>query len=72
MIYHLQLNAALGPTLPYAGLTLDAGSARSWFGAGFVLCTALGLFEVARRQYLHDWNDIQQQIEQEIKRREAL
>jgi len=37
-----------------------------------VLCTALGLFEVARRQYLRDWNDIQLQIEHEIKRREAL
>ena len=42
MVYHLQLNAALGPTLRYAGLTLDALSVRSWFGAGFVLLTALG------------------------------
>jgi branched-chain amino acid transport system permease protein len=58
--------------LSYAGVTLDALNVRSWFGAGFVLCTALGLFEVARRQYLRDWNDIQLQIEHEIKRREAL
>ena len=72
MVYHLQLNSALGSTLRYAGVTLDALSVRSWFGAGFVLLTALGLFEVARRQYLRDWNDIQQHIEQEIKRREAL
>ena len=72
MVYHLQLNTALGPTLQYAGVTLDALDVRSWFGAGFVLCTALGLFELARRQYLRDWNDIQLQIEQEIKRREAL
>jgi branched-chain amino acid transport system permease protein len=72
MVYHLQLNAALGPTLRYAGITLDALSVRSWFGAGFVFVTALGLFELARRQYTRDWNDIQLQIEQEIKRREAL
>ena len=72
MVYHLQLNAALGPTLRYAGLTLDALSVRSWFGAGFVLVTSLGLFELARRQYRRDWDDIQVQIEQEIKRREAL
>ena len=72
MVYQLQLNSALGSTLRYAGVTLDALSVRSWFGAGFVLLTALGLFEVARRQYLRDWNDIQQHIEQEIKRREAL
>ena len=72
MVYHLQLNAALGPTLRYAGLTLDALSVRSWFGAGFVLVTSLGLFELARRQYRRDWDDIQVQIEQEINRREAL
>ena len=72
MVYHLQLNAALGPTLRYAGLTLDALSVRSWFGPGFVLVTSLGLFELARRQYRRDWDDIQVQIEQEIKRREAL
>jgi branched-chain amino acid transport system permease protein len=72
MVYHLQLNAALGSTLRYAGLSLDALSVHSWFGAGFVLVTALGLFEAARRQYLRDWSDIQVRIEQEIKRREAL
>ena len=72
MVYHLQLNAALGPTLRYAGITLDALNVRSWFGAGFVLVTALGLFELARRQYRRDWDEIQVQIEQEIKRREAL
>ena len=72
MVYHLQLNSALGPTLKFAGITLDALSVRSWFGAGFVLVTALGLFELARRQYRRDWDAIQVQIEQEIKRREAL
>jgi branched-chain amino acid transport system permease protein len=72
MVYHLQLNAALGSTLAYAGMTLDTLSPRSWFGAGFVLCTALGLFEVARRQYMRDWSEIQVLIEQELKRREAL
>ena len=72
MVYHLQLNSALGPTLKFAGITLDALSVRSWFGAGFVLVTALGLFELARRQYRRDWDEIQVQIEQEIKRREAL
>ena len=72
MVYHLQLNAALGSTLAYAGMTLDTLSPRSWFGAGFVLCTALVLFEVARRQYMRDWSEIQVLIEQELKRREAL
>jgi branched-chain amino acid transport system permease protein len=72
MIYHLQLNAALGPTLKFAGVSLNAMHIESWFGSAFVLVTGLGLFELARRQYLRDWNLIQSDIEVEIKRREAL
>jgi branched-chain amino acid transport system permease protein len=45
---------------------------NSWFGSVFVLVTGLGLFELARRQFVHDWGEIQTDIEKEIKRREAL
>ena len=31
---------------------------------------SMGLFELARRQFVHDWGDIQTEIEKEIKRRE--
>jgi branched-chain amino acid transport system permease protein len=72
MIYHLQLNEALGPQLKFMGLALDAKSVESWFGAGLVLVTGLGLFELARRAYAADWERIQEEIEKEIKRREAL
>ena len=72
MVYHLQLNAALGNELRFMGATLDAKGLNSWFGAAFVLVTGLGLFELARRQFLIDWGDIQTDIEKEIKRREAL
>jgi branched-chain amino acid transport system permease protein len=72
MIYHLQLNEALGTTLRFMGATLDAGAVDSWFGAGFVLLTGLGLFEVVRRQFAHEWGEVQGEIEKEIKRREAL
>lgn len=72
MVYHLQLNAALGDELKFLGATLNARSATSWFGSAFVMLTGLGLFEVARRQFLREWHDIQVDIEQEIKRREAL
>jgi branched-chain amino acid transport system permease protein len=34
------------------------------------MLTGLGLFELARRQFLREWNEIQVEIEQEIKRRE--
>lgn len=72
MIYHLQLGAALGPELPFMGVTLNSKGVDSWFGAGLVLLTGLGLFELSRRQFAHDWGEVQTDIEKEIKRREAL
>jgi branched-chain amino acid transport system permease protein len=72
MVYHLQLNAALGPKLQFLGATLDARGVDSWFGAVFVLLTGVALFEVARRHFVRQWGDIQEFIEKEMKRREAL
>jgi branched-chain amino acid transport system permease protein len=72
MVYHLQLNSALGPNLKFMGATLDARGLNSWFGAGFVMLTGLGLFEVARRHFARQWGDIQEFIEKEMKRRENL
>jgi branched-chain amino acid transport system permease protein len=72
MVYHLQLNAALGPEMNFMGMPLNAKGLNSWFGAGFVLLTGIGLFELCRRQYLREWGEVQQDIEKEIKRREAL
>ena len=71
MVYHLQLNDSLGDTLKFTGVTLDAKSIDSWVGSLLVMVTGLGLFEVMRRHYLHEWGEIQTGIENEIKRREA-
>jgi branched-chain amino acid transport system permease protein len=71
MLYHLQLNVALGSQLRFLGMPLDAKGLNSWFGAGFVLITGLGLFEVTRRQFAREWSQIQEDIQKEIKRREA-
>jgi branched-chain amino acid transport system permease protein len=71
MIYHLQLNAALGDTLKFMGVTLNAKGIDSWVGSALVMFTGLGLFEVTRRHYLHEWGLIQTDIEKEIKRRET-
>src|SRR5688500_6346129 len=68
MVYHLQLNAALGPELRFLGASLNAKGLDSWFGAGFVMLTGLGLFEVARRHYVRQWGEIQEFIEKEMKR----
>jgi branched-chain amino acid transport system permease protein len=72
MVYHLQLNAALGPELKFMGATLNAHGVNSWFGAGFVMLTGIALFEVARRQFVREWGEIQEFIEKEMKRRETL
>jgi branched-chain amino acid transport system permease protein len=72
MLYHLQLNSALGPELPFLGATLHTGKVDSWFGAVFVLLTGAALFELTRRHFKHQWDEVQGEIEREIKRREAL
>jgi branched-chain amino acid transport system permease protein len=72
MVYHLKLNAALGPQLKFLGSTLNAHSADSWFGCAFVMLTGIFMFEVVRRHFARQWGEIQSFIEKEMKRREAL
>ena len=72
MIYHLQLNAAVGPELKFMGLVLNATQPMTWLGAGVVFLVGLGLFEMARRSFRNQWSRIQDEIETEIKRRELL
>ena len=72
MVYHLQLNAALGPQLPFMGATINAHGADAWTGAVFVTLTGVALFELARRQFARQWGEVQEEIEKEIKRRETL
>jgi branched-chain amino acid transport system permease protein len=72
MVYHLQLNAALGPQLRFMGMSLNSQGVDSWFGAGFVLLIGLALFELCRRSFKQQWDEVQAEIEKDIKRREAL
>jgi len=72
MVYHLQLNQALGSTLHFMWVTLDAKSLDSWFGSCFVALVGLGMFEMSRRAFAHQWGEIQGEIEKEIRRRETL
>ncbi|GBU14876.1 hypothetical protein AwPolaro_02540 [Polaromonas sp.] len=72
MVYHLQLNAAVGPELKFMGLVLNAALRQTWVIAGLVFFVGLGLFELARRKFLTQWSRIQDDIEIEIRRREAV
>ncbi|MDR6215190.1 branched-chain amino acid ABC transporter permease [Paracidovorax wautersii] len=68
MLYHLQLNAALGSQLKFLGLTLDAKATASWLGAGALFAIGLAAFEVCRRRFVRQWGRIQEEIEHQIKR----
>src|SRR5450830_1766096 len=71
MLYHLQLNAALGPEMEFLHLRVNAEATASWLCAGAVLAVGLGLFELVRRRFVARWHHIQEEIEKEIKRTEA-
>ncbi|HSM22111.1 MAG TPA: branched-chain amino acid ABC transporter permease [Rubrivivax sp.] len=71
MVYHLQLGETIGSELSFMGVTLDVGGLDSWFGAVFLLVVGLALFELTRRQFALQWGATQEEIEREIKRREA-
>ena len=72
MIYHRQLNAAVGPELKFMGLVLNTTQSTTWLSAGVVFLIGLALFELSRRQFRQQWSRIQDEIETEIKRRELL
>jgi branched-chain amino acid transport system permease protein len=71
MIYHLQLNEALGPEMPFLGLTLDAKGVGTWLAALAVFAVGVALFEWRRRGFHREWSRIQEEIADEIQRREA-
>jgi len=71
MIYHIQLNSALGSKLTFMGIELDTATATSWIGAAAVLAIGVALVEVVRRRFARVWGRAQEEIEAEIKRMET-
>ena len=72
MVYHLQLNQALGPELTFMSVGLNAKSATSWLGALAVLAAGLFVFEYTRRLFSVQWGQAQEFIDKEIKRKESV
>ncbi len=72
MIYHWQLNAAMGPRVGFVGLDLNAASPPTWIACGAVALAGIGVFEWARRGFAKQWSAIQERIEAELRRREAV
>ncbi len=71
MIYHIQLNEALGPMMRFLGIELNVKSSASWIGAAVVALVGIGLFEFTRRRFALHWGEVQGEIEAAIRAREA-
>ena len=71
MIYHLKLNEAMGPDMEFMGAIINTHGVDAWVGAGFLLITGVGMFEMVRRQFVHQWEQIQEDIEAENLRRQV-
>lgn len=72
MVYHMQLNQAIGPELTFLNIALNTKSALSWVGAAAVMFLGMSVFEFTRRRFATQWSLAQEYIENEIKRRESL
>jgi branched-chain amino acid transport system permease protein len=71
MVYHKQLNEALGPVLTFFRIELNVQSAASWLSVAAVAAVGIVLFEFVRRRFSVRWGDVQGQIEASIRARES-
>ena len=71
MLYHLQLNEALGPVMNFMGVSLNAQSPASWVGAAVLALVGGAAFMVVRRRFAQRWSEVQGEIEAVIRAREA-
>ena len=59
MMYHLQLGAAVGDEMRFAGVVLHTRRWGSWLGAICLAATGWALFELARRRFAWRWARLQ-------------
>jgi branched-chain amino acid transport system permease protein len=70
MVYHIQMNQGMGPEMTFMGVQLSVDAVDAWVGAVFLIVTGGGLFELARRHFVHQWSEVQEEIEAELLRRQ--
>ena len=70
MVYHIQMNEGMGPEMSFMGVALSVDSVDAWVGAVFLTLTGAALFELARRHFVHQWGEVQEDIEAELLRRQ--
>lgn len=69
LAYHLQLDASSASTVRMFGAELGARSVDTWVGTALVLLTGAGLFELVRRRFRRQWEQVQAEIEKELEPR---
>jgi branched-chain amino acid transport system permease protein len=62
MIYHQQLNASIGPELPFAGIVLQTQERSVWFMALAIWGVGFAGFEALRRRFQPQWAQIQSDL----------
>ncbi len=65
MVYHRQLDAAMGPALRFLGMALDTSSVAHWSGLLVYMATGVLCFEWSRRGFALQWNAVHQSMEDE-------
>ncbi|HEX5356526.1 MAG TPA: branched-chain amino acid ABC transporter permease [Aquabacterium sp.] len=71
MVYHVKLNEALGPVMRFAGVELNTQLGATWGMTVLALAVGVGLFELVRRRFSRQWNQIQEDIEAQMVRQQA-
>jgi branched-chain amino acid transport system permease protein len=71
MTYHLQLSSSEGPDIQFMGVTLNTTGLDNWLGAAAILAVGLVLFEIARRRFAREWEEIQAFIEKKMNPEDA-
>jgi branched-chain amino acid transport system permease protein len=71
MVYHLQLNEALGPVMNFMGVALNAQAPLSWVGAAALALVGGAALLVVRRRFAQRWGEVQGEIEAAIRARET-
>ncbi|MCV0437473.1 MAG: branched-chain amino acid ABC transporter permease [Hydrogenophaga sp.] len=72
MVYHLNLQISMNSEFNFLGVMLDAKGLSSWLGCIAAALVGLIIFEMIRRRTQRKWSAIQNDIEQEVNRREGL
>ncbi|MGJ7578760.1 branched-chain amino acid ABC transporter permease [Variovorax sp. RHLX14] len=70
MLYHRQLNSAVGPTLQFFGFALDTSTATAWIVSAALVLVGGAMLEVVRRRFVQAWGHAQEAIELDMRRTE--